>query len=144
VRGPTSVLASSPGPRRSRSARSHTILSSLSCTRSCTTRRLVAVQRWPVVPNAPHSAPSRARSRSASSMTSIAFLPPISSERRLCIRPHVAPMTDPVSRSEEHTSELQSLRHLVCRLLLEKKKKIRTDKYYYHTTVDTILTYTPT
>src|SRR5438045_4863752 len=27
-------------------------------------------------------------------------------------------------RSEEHTSELQSLRHLVCRLLLEKKKII--------------------
>src|SRR5262245_64294426 len=30
-------------------------------------------------------------------------------------------------RSEEHTSELQSLRHLVCRLLLEKKKKQRQD-----------------
>src|SRR5882724_13398867 len=29
----------------------------------------------------------------------------------------------PRHRSEEHTSELQSLRHLVCRLLLEKKKK---------------------
>src|SRR5437899_9966167 len=29
----------------------------------------------------------------------------------------------PHQRSEEHTSELQSLRHLVCRLLLEKKKK---------------------
>src|SRR5438045_7714839 len=29
----------------------------------------------------------------------------------------------PSRRSEEHTSELQSLRHLVCRLLLEKKKK---------------------
>src|SRR5258705_9688274 len=29
-------------------------------------------------------------------------------------------------RSEEHTSELQSLRHLVCRLLLEKKKNTRT------------------
>src|SRR2546422_1337049 len=28
-------------------------------------------------------------------------------------------------RSEEHTSELQSRLHLVCRLLLEKKKKIR-------------------
>src|SRR5262245_64849139 len=28
-------------------------------------------------------------------------------------------------RSEEHTSELQSLRHLVCRLLLEKKKQER-------------------
>src|SRR5258706_258011 len=29
----------------------------------------------------------------------------------------------PRSRSEEHTSELQSLTNLVCRLLLEKKKK---------------------
>src|SRR5262245_63517163 len=29
------------------------------------------------------------------------------------------------TRSEEHTSELQSLRHLVCRLLLEKKKKLQ-------------------
>src|ERR1039458_7409218 len=29
------------------------------------------------------------------------------------------------SRSEEHTSELQSLRHLVCRLLLEKKTASR-------------------
>src|ERR1035441_10922033 len=28
-----------------------------------------------------------------------------------------------IVRSEEHTSELQSLRHLVCRLLLEKKKR---------------------
>src|SRR5438045_6973175 len=33
-------------------------------------------------------------------------------------------------RSEEHTSELQSLRHLVCRLLLEKKKKKKL-KYKY-------------
>src|SRR5262245_63805742 len=31
-------------------------------------------------------------------------------------------------RSEEHTSELQSLRHLVCRLLLEKKKKKKRKK----------------
>src|SRR5438045_4861831 len=30
-------------------------------------------------------------------------------------------------RSEEHTSELQSLRHLVCRLLLEKKKSERRE-----------------
>src|SRR3989449_8588368 len=29
----------------------------------------------------------------------------------------------PIHRSEEHTSELQSRLHLVCRLLLEKKKK---------------------
>src|SRR5438045_7689108 len=33
-----------------------------------------------------------------------------------------APPELPGLRSEEHTSELQSLRHLVCRLLLEKKK----------------------
>src|SRR5205814_2589889 len=33
-------------------------------------------------------------------------------------------LTIPV-RSEEHTSELQSLRHLVCRLLLEKKKETK-------------------
>src|SRR2546425_9518780 len=31
----------------------------------------------------------------------------------------------PPPRSEEHTSELQSLAYLVCRLLLEKKKKIQ-------------------
>src|SRR2546422_6880346 len=31
-------------------------------------------------------------------------------------------------RSEEHTSELQSRLHLVCRLLLEKKKKIQNDR----------------
>src|SRR2546425_4391601 len=30
-------------------------------------------------------------------------------------------------RSEEHTSELQSLAYLVCRLLLEKKKKLLAD-----------------
>src|SRR3989442_6085672 len=32
-------------------------------------------------------------------------------------------LTNAVIRSEEHTSELQSRPHLVCRLLLEKKKK---------------------
>src|SRR5262245_45244148 len=41
---------------------------------------------------------------------------------------------DPQStRSEEHTSELQSLRHLVCRLLLEKKKKNILTKTKQHT-----------
>src|SRR5437899_9945324 len=34
-------------------------------------------------------------------------------------------------RSEEHTSELQSLRHLVCRLLLEKKKTPATSQRSY-------------
>src|SRR2546423_11036687 len=52
----------------------------------------------------------------------------------------------PVTRSEEHTSELQSLAYLVCRLLLEKKNNIKTlsrfvielrlmhDKSTYHLT----------
>src|SRR3712207_8738393 len=34
------------------------------------------------------------------------------------------------TRSEEHTSELQSRQYLVCRLLLEKKKKITTHPFY--------------
>src|SRR5436305_4877670 len=49
------------------------------------------------------------------------------------------------SRSEEHTSELQSRPHLVCRLLLEKKKKNRyslADLYTptHHTTPRRLLT----
>src|SRR3712207_8941571 len=40
----------------------------------------------------------------------------------LCIRGQLA------FRSEEHTSELQSRQYLVCRLLLEKKKKTKTTR----------------
>src|SRR5437899_8824469 len=51
-------------------------------------------------------------------------------------------------RSEEHTSELQSLRHLVCRLLLEKKNnKTSTDfnsQRRRPTTYSNIMTTTPT
>src|SRR5688572_32457148 len=35
------------------------------------------------------------------------------------------------SRSEEHTSELQSQSNLVCRLLLEKKKKNKKNQYLH-------------
>src|SRR2546430_8903918 len=56
-------------------------------------------------------------------------------------------LTDEGSRSEEHTSELQSQSNLVCRLLLEKKKqKIRalhsstTDQYQPSTTTCPALT----
>src|SRR2546425_2519735 len=38
----------------------------------------------------------------------------------------------PSQRSEEHTSELQSLAYLVCRLLLEKKKKKKNQKRSRH------------
>src|SRR5438045_6733322 len=40
----------------------------------------------------------------------------------------IVPAISPDVRSEEHTSELQSLRHLVCRLLLEKKKTTKKQK----------------
>src|SRR2546429_5001223 len=54
-------------------------------------------------------------------------------------QPHPAVSTDALdvrSRSEEHTSELQSRLHLVCRLLLEKKKQ---HKYRVHTCPTCIL-----
>src|SRR2546425_7867424 len=38
-----------------------------------------------------------------------------------------SPFEEVPARSEEHTSELQSLAYLVCRLLLEKKKKLLDD-----------------
>src|SRR2546426_2307755 len=44
-------------------------------------------------------------------------------------RNELAPV-DKLDRSEEHTSELQSPCNLVCRLLLEKKKKKRITKKY--------------
>src|SRR5437016_6355577 len=49
-------------------------------------------------------------------------------ERRIVISPlkRRRSSTTETARSEEHTSELQSLTNLVCRLLLEKKKK-KTD-----------------
>src|SRR2546425_2249848 len=43
---------------------------------------------------------------------------------RVPVRPSTRTTSPPRQRSEEHTSELQSLAYLVCRLLLEKKKKI--------------------
>src|SRR5258708_30354446 len=47
-------------------------------------------------------------------------------------RPFSVECTSSENRSEEHTSELQSPDHLVCRLLLEKKKK-RTHTTWQHT-----------
>src|SRR5258708_17983264 len=60
--------------------------------------------------------PSR-RKNNASSARERGSAPPAATAR-LCVR----------SRSEEHTSELQSPDHLVCRLLLEKKKERQTKR----------------
>src|SRR5438046_6188340 len=52
------------------------------------------------------------------------------------IRPYLSSVNEmkPADlRSEEHTSELQSLTNLVCRLLLEKKKDIANNVWFYVT-----------
>src|SRR2546425_2399544 len=49
------------------------------------------------------------------------------SVQQVVVMPRKAWQTSPLRRSEEHTSELQSLAYLVCRLLLEKKTK----SYYF-------------
>src|SRR5947207_9212964 len=59
--------------------------------------RLVAVQRWPVVPKPPQSPPSIARSRLASSSTIIGFLPPNSSEQCLKLFAAVVPTVRPTA-----------------------------------------------
>src|SRR5689334_24780023 len=51
-----------------------------------------------------------------------------------CGRPATARRATSTARSEEHTSELQSQFHLVCRLLLEKKNK--QDNSVTHTHLD--------
>src|SRR2546430_4263574 len=58
---------------------------------------------------------SRRRGRSATS-------------RRCSAGGYTCPTSARATRSEEHTSELQSQSNLVCRLLLEKKKRMRTSE----------------
>src|SRR5690554_7346475 len=65
------------------------------------------------------SSPSSAWSRGSKSKT--AFSPTSRSVTKFSSPPAGTPST----RSEEHTSELQSRPHLVCRLLLEKKKQTK-------------------
>src|SRR5258707_3486765 len=60
------------------------------------------------------------RSRAASPAASLTGIPGIAEPT-----PRAQPSHQ--SRSEEHTSELQSRQYLVCRLLLEKKKKFGVD-----------------
>src|SRR3712207_8746008 len=50
----------------------------------------------------------------------VMYMPAIAT---ITVRPETSTARPDVARSEEHTSELQSRQYLVCRLLLEKKKK---------------------
>src|SRR2546430_7770032 len=59
-------------------------------------------------------------------------MPPCSRNSSAC-RIRISRRSRPRSRSEEHTSELQSQSNLVCRLLLEKKKSRGTASEPHHT-----------
>src|SRR2546427_3196650 len=59
------------------------------------------------------------------------------STTRATSSPRAARVVEVRLRSEEHTSELQSQSNLVCRLLLEKKKKRKHRKYTYDTENET-------
>src|SRR2546427_2937891 len=66
---------------------------------------------------------TRGSSSLDSGSTSIAAAPSFPVARsRVCVTSATS-LANPSMRSEEHTSELQSQSNLVCRLLLEKKKK---------------------
>src|SRR5687768_12878049 len=52
----------------------------------------------------------------------LVLLPGNTKHKEILFLPRRSPLSETWNRSEEHTSELQSRLHLVCRLLLEKKK----------------------
>src|SRR5687768_17912385 len=80
-----------------------------------------------VVKRRPHSGHERRRRMASPSLVSRLSTTRLSGWRQNGQRTVDPPLSGSVgggcSRSEEHTSELQSRLHLVCRLLLEKKKK---------------------
>src|SRR5205809_4327125 len=87
------------------------------------------IQRPPSSPLFPYTTLFRSRRRTCSPTISRAAPTRLGPSRpRECSSPvRTARTSRPLSdhaRSEEHTSELQSRLHLVCRLLLEKKKKL--------------------
>src|SRR2546425_6104644 len=114
-------MSSTAPPTSGSSARTF----SSSRSRMCTSR-----STWGSA-SAASSSPSRASSGSATTRRS----------GRGCVWP---PSTRGSRRSEEHTSELQSLAYLVCRLLLEKKKTTShgTNNEIHHTFHSTDVTYT--
>src|SRR2546422_5959396 len=79
------------------------------------------IDHTPSVPST-HWAPSASVAPTTASSTII----PIRATRMSAgVRSICSAIATKSTRSEEHTSELQSRLHLVCRLLLEKKKKTR-------------------
>src|SRR6267143_5552137 len=97
MHGPMSVSTSSPLPTFSDRARATKRSTNSLYTLLCTATRLAAVHRCPDVPKPPQTAPSTAKSRLASSMTMMMFLPPISKLQCLKSGAQVFEMTRPIS-----------------------------------------------
>src|SRR5262245_64356896 len=74
----------------------------------------------------PHFMRLRSESRRAAPLSEVMEL----AELSVLLNRSICGAREAYARSEEHTSELQSLRHLVCRLLLEKKNKQQQQSTY--------------
>src|SRR6266478_4940688 len=71
-------------------------------------------------------------SRSSSRVASLATGRCVGGSSVWPFTPFLAAQPQEIARSEEHTSELQSQSNLVCRLLLEKKKRCPLSLHLYH------------
>ena len=94
--GPYST-SSNGSPIAARSTRPVKRRMNSSCTDSSTITVPSDVQRWPAVPKPLNRAPSAARSRSASGITTSGFFPPSSRQGDCTWRPHSSPIRDPTA-----------------------------------------------
>src|SRR5690606_41664452 len=78
------------------------------------------------LPRALHSFPTRRSSDLLEIILNNNVLFLLNSSLQLDPKTHCLQVGSRISRSEEHTSELQSRENLVCRLLLEKKKQLKS------------------
>src|SRR5436190_17825505 len=84
----------------------------------------------------PYTTLFRSSSVNRARSTTVLRKQPIKRSVSLWVRPEIGVPMSRSSRSEEHTSELQSHSDLVCRLLLEKKKKTKDRRHRCDTIID--------
>src|SRR5258708_11951427 len=92
-----------------------------------------------IYPLSLHDALPISRCTPLSYLSLLYTLSPLTSARTSFNPPTLDSLLD-VTRSEEHTSELQSPDHLVCRLLLEKKKNMCARKPFFRSSTMRIVT----
>src|SRR2546430_13695807 len=90
---------------------------------------IVATSAWTAARNGTNSTRRKRSGGSSRRGSSRCESTPVSPWPGKCLPQAATPSACSDTRSEEHTSELQSQSNLVCRLLLEKKKKtLKTDR----------------